>query len=117
MRDALSLLDQLSKENVEITKEMIQNNFGTLSHHDIEKIFKNLSEKNITEINSIFTEYFKKGLDVNILISKKKQGLDDASSKPCFLIKFAASELFIIFNLIHLLIGKSDGLKDIKAVI
>ena len=119
MRDALSLLDQLSKENVEITKEMIQNNFGTLSHHDIEKIFKNLSEKNITEINSIFTEYFKKGLDVNILISKIIAHLYDLEIKilrneSCFLninqVKSLAKELVGCYN-------NPDALNLIKIIL
>ena len=70
MRDALSLLDQLSKENIEITKELVQETFGILSENDIDDIFKNLENGNIKYINDIFAEYENKGLDVNILISR-----------------------------------------------
>ena len=70
MRDALSLLDQLSKENTEINKDMIMQDFGVLTENEVEQIFKYLEVGNIVEINKIFDEYFKKGLDINLLISK-----------------------------------------------
>ncbi len=70
MRDALSLLDQLSKEKIEISKELIQETFGILNENDVEKIFECLKEKDITSIEQIFDEYSKKGLDINLLISK-----------------------------------------------
>ena len=70
MRDALSILDQLSKENTEITKKTIEETFGILTENEIEDIFSNIETGNIEKINSIFNEYFKKGLDINLLISK-----------------------------------------------
>ena len=70
MRDALSLLDQLSKENEEITKDLIQQTFGIITENDVEEIFDYISKKDITSIENIFNEYSKKGLDINLLISK-----------------------------------------------
>ena len=70
MRDALSLLDQLSKENEEITKDLIQQTFGILTENDVEEIFDYISKNDIISIENIFNEYSKKGLDVNLLISK-----------------------------------------------
>lgn len=70
MRDALSLLDQLSKENIEITKDLVQKNFGIVTETDIKSIFDNLETANIDQLNIIFDEYEKKGLDINILIAR-----------------------------------------------
>ena len=70
MRDALSLLDQLSKENEEITKDLIQQTFGILTENEVEEIFDYISKNDIISIENIFNEYSKKGLDVNLLISK-----------------------------------------------
>ena len=70
MRDALSLLDQLSKENEEITKDLIISTFGLISTNDVEKIFSSLFNSDYNSINDIFNEYKDKGLDSNLLISK-----------------------------------------------
>ena len=70
MRDALSILDQLSKEEKEITKDLIQEIFGTLTENEVKQIFNYLENKDINAINNTFNEYINKGLDVNLLISK-----------------------------------------------
>ena len=119
MRDALSLLDQLSKENEEITKDMILKTFGILTENEVKVIFNALSQKNVDEINTIFDEYLKKGLDVNLLISKiinylYEIELEIFSGKKFFMniedIKQMASELITCYN-------KSDGLTLIKIIL
>ena len=70
MRDALSILDQLSKENQKITVELIQSTFGVISLQDISRIFELLSSNKIDEFNEYFDDYLNRGLDTNILINK-----------------------------------------------
>ncbi len=70
MRDALSILDQLSKENEEITTKTIEETFGVINTNIINNIFDALTTADISGINRIFDDYANKGLDCNILISK-----------------------------------------------
>ena len=50
MRDALSVLDQLSKEKQKITVDLIQQTFGVISLQDISRIFELLNENTIKVI-------------------------------------------------------------------
>lgn len=70
MRDALSVLDQLSKEKQKITVDLIQQTFGVISLQDISRIFELLNENKIEEFNTYFNDYLNRGLDTNILINK-----------------------------------------------
>ncbi len=70
MRDALSFLDQLSKENALINNELIEKTFGIIGINDIDKMFEALFQKKFADFNNIIDEYKQKGLDINILINK-----------------------------------------------
>jgi DNA polymerase-3 subunit gamma/tau len=119
MRDALSLLDQLSKENTNITKELIIQTFGVLTENEVELIFNYLEQGKIDQINQLFDEYFKKGLDINLLVSKiinylYKVELEILNNHQLFLnveeIKRMAAELINCFN-------KQDGLTLVKMIL
>lgn len=70
MRDALSFLDQLSKENVLINIELIEKTFGIIGINDIDNLFEALYQCDFDYFNKIIDEYKQKGLDINILINK-----------------------------------------------
>lgn len=70
MRDALSILDQLSKENINIDSDLVYNTFGLVGYDSIKLIFESLSNFDYNSINSIFDDYIQKGLNVNIFINK-----------------------------------------------
>ena len=70
MRDALSFLDQLSKENQKITIELIEKTFGVIGTNDINEIIDALSSQDIDKFNQIIDNYKNKGLDLNLLINK-----------------------------------------------
>lgn len=70
MRDALSFLDQLSKENQKITIELIEKTFGVIGNNDINEIIDALSIQDIDKFNQIIDNYKNKGLDLNLLINK-----------------------------------------------
>ena len=119
MRDALSLLDQLSKEEKEITVDLIKESFGVLTENEVEEIFNCLSKGDIKKLEGIFDEYSKKGLDTNLLISKILNYLYTleigiVSGKKHFLsidqIKTMANELIKCYN-------KQDALLLIKMII
>lgn len=70
MRDALGMLDQLSKENILIDDDLISNTFGFVGSKDVELIFNYLKDGNYDEVNSIFNEYGDKGLNINLFLNK-----------------------------------------------
>ena len=70
MRDALSFLDQLSKENQKITIQLIEKTFGVIGNNDINEIIDALSSQDIDKFNQIIDNYKNKGLDLNLLINK-----------------------------------------------
>ena len=70
MRDALSFLDQLSKENQKITIQLIEKTFGVIVNNDINEIIDALSSQDIDKFNQIIDNYKNKGLDLNLLINK-----------------------------------------------
>lgn len=70
MRDALSILDQISKQNVEISSDIISKTFGFVGNSDIDLIFDCLGCNDFDKLNVIFSDYFDKGLNVNLLINK-----------------------------------------------
>ncbi len=70
MRDALSMLDQLSKENVLIDDKLIGDTFGFVGSKDVEKIFELLNDACYEDVNAIFNEYGDKGLNINLFVNK-----------------------------------------------
>ena len=70
MRDALSMLDQLSKENVLIDDKLIGDTFGFVGSKDVEKIFELLNDASYDDVNAIFNEYGDKGLNINLFVNK-----------------------------------------------
>lgn len=70
MRDALSILDQVSKENIEITSDLISNTFGFVGNSDIDVIFNCLRDNDLEKLNIIFNEYSDKGLNINLFVNK-----------------------------------------------
>ena len=69
MRDALSILDQLSKNNKTINKELIINNFGFLSNDEVNQLFINLNSLNLNKFENDFQLYINRGLDISLLIN------------------------------------------------
>ena len=70
MRDALSLLDQLSKNNEKITLKLVSDEIGTLSNEKINKIIDSLEKNDIESIIDIFNNL--KVLNINYKVIIKK---------------------------------------------
>ena len=70
MRDALSILDQLSKVSDEINMEVLKQNYGTVTDEEIDALYvdiiKNDLDKLINDINAIKES----GVDIKIFINK-----------------------------------------------
>ena len=70
MRDALSLLDQLSSSTKEITIENILSNYGSISLVFIKKLFQNVLDNNINDLLIQFEELKNSSSDYKIFIKK-----------------------------------------------
>lgn len=75
MRDALSLLDQLSSSAKEITIENILSSYGSISSIFIKKLFQNILDNKVEEILKQFEELKNSSSDYKIFIKKFIQEL------------------------------------------
>ncbi|MCI8394472.1 MAG: DNA polymerase III subunit gamma/tau [Bacilli bacterium] len=75
MRDALSLVDQLSANSTDITIENILSNYGSISIVFIKNIVQSLLNKDIKTIMSLFDELKRGATDYKIFIKKLIQEL------------------------------------------
>lgn len=75
MRDALSLLDQLSSSSKEITIENILSNYGSISTVFVKNMLQNLLSNNISALFDQFNELKSSSSDYKIFIKKFIQEL------------------------------------------
>ncbi len=62
LRDALSYLDKISKYNIEITVDLIEENFGILNTAKLENLFNSIDNGNVKEINNLLDEISVSGI-------------------------------------------------------
>lgn len=70
MRDALSMLDQLSKETSKIDLDLVVKELGSISLVKINDLIKNIDDNNIDETIKIIEELKKTNLNYKIVIKK-----------------------------------------------
>lgn len=70
MRDALSLLDQLSKNSDKISMDLIVNEVGTISNKKLEDLINNIDKSNIDSVEKIVNELRNVNLNYKVVIKK-----------------------------------------------
>ena len=70
MRDALSILDQLSKVSYEINMEVLKQNYGTVTNEDIDKIYKDITSNDLDSLINDINVVKESGVDIKIFINK-----------------------------------------------
>lgn len=70
MRDALSILDQLSKISSYITYEEIKNNYGTVSNKEIDNLYSYILYNDIDSLISCIRSIKESGIDIKVFINK-----------------------------------------------
>lgn len=70
LRDALSILDQISSDDKEITIEDVNDMFGGISNHQIELLMKAYENAEAEEIAKLATEFKANGVNYVVLINK-----------------------------------------------
>ena len=70
MRDALSILDQLSKLNTKITQDLVLNSTGLISNKQIDELLNSLEKENIDEIINFINLLKNNASDFKTVIKK-----------------------------------------------
>ena len=70
MRDALSLLDQLSKSSQKITLELIEKQIKTISQKNIDELLTSIEDNNVEKCLNLINEYRIRAVDYKTLIKK-----------------------------------------------
>ena len=70
MRDALSILDQLSKVSDEITIDVIRMNYGTVTSEEIDNLYSAIIHNDIDQLVTNIQLIKSTGVDIKILIDK-----------------------------------------------
>lgn len=70
LRDALSILDQLSKNEEVITSTLVSNEIGSISNKKIDDLIMYLDKNDIDNINKIFDEVESTNLNYKVFIKK-----------------------------------------------
>ena len=81
LRDALSILDQLSKNEEVITSSLVSNEIGSISNKKIEDLLVYLDNNNINGIESLFNDLQSANLNYKVFIKKLILILSEKSVK------------------------------------
>lgn len=114
LRDALSILDQISSKNGKIEVEDIVKNFGSISNKKIYELINNISDENINNIVDNIAEFKKNGIDYRILINKFIELLKNELVN----IKLESSQYNLNFNdMYNLILDLSNSITIAKSQI
>ena len=70
MRDALSILDQISSRNTKIDVDDVTSNFGSISNKKVKEFMDVFTSGDVNGTLELFKEFKNNGIDVRILIEK-----------------------------------------------
>jgi len=112
MRDALSILDQLSSNNNEITLNDVISHFGSVSKKQINDLYEYIIKNNVDKFDEMMKNFKKLAIDYKLLIKKLLEKIEEEaikSKKDCnytgldySLLKEMAFELAKISNYINI---------------
>ena len=111
MRDALSLLDQLSKNKEKITLSMIESQIKTISQKGVTDLLTALEENDAEKLLNTLRDYEKRAVDYKTLIKK----IIDIASIKAKNIKKSGKQVRLNFNdYKNIIINLSDCLSKIN---
>ena len=70
MRDALSILDQLSKVSDKITLDVLKTNYGTITNEDIDNLYLSIIHNDVDMLIENINNIKETGIDIKLLINK-----------------------------------------------
>ena len=111
MRDALSLLDQLSKNNCEITVEMIESQIKTVSRAEIRELMNFVESNDVNSFINRLKDYSDRAVDYKTLV---KKCMDEITERAKLLKLGSKIERMSFADYKKLLIDLSDSLTRIN---
>lgn len=70
LRDALSILDQLSKNEEKITTDLVVREIGSISNQKITDLVQSIAESNISDFENIMQSFQENSLNYKVIIKK-----------------------------------------------
>ena len=80
LRDALSILDQISKNNETITLDLVSKEVGSISNKKINDLIKSINDNDLKTFNNIFEEFYNNNLNYKVIIKKLIYSLSELST-------------------------------------
>ncbi|MCI8670553.1 MAG: DNA polymerase III subunit gamma/tau [Bacilli bacterium] len=77
LRDALSILDQLSSQSSEITIEEVISHFGSISKKQINNLFKTILENDIDTFDNLIKNFKELAIDYKLFIKKMLEKIEE----------------------------------------
>ena len=81
LRDALSILDQISKNETVITSKLVSSEIGSISNKRIDELVKFIDKNDIEGINNIFQELESVNLNYKVFVKKLVYSLSNLGVK------------------------------------
>jgi len=111
MRDALSLLDQMSKRKDKITIDLIEKQIKTISKKEIDDLISTIENNNVEQFLKIINDYRERSLDYKTFIKK----IIDALGKKAKLLKIGKEKSTLDFSIYKsMIIELSNSLTKIN---
>lgn len=79
LRDAFSLLDQLSKDNKKIDLKLVESEIGSVSNKEVEKLIKAVDKQDVLAIDKMFEHLQEINLNYKIFVKKIIYALSEIS--------------------------------------
>ncbi len=111
MRDALSLLDQLSKSNEEITLELIESVVKTISLKSVNDLLNDLEENDVEKTLELINDFRNRAVDYKTLIKKI---IDVASNRAKNIKLTSRYQRLNYFEYKNLVLAMADSLNKIN---
>lgn len=111
LRDALSMLDQLSKNKEKITLELVTKEIGSISNKKIEDLIEALDANNLEQIENIFKDFENINLNYKVVIKKIVYTLSDFAIK---ILENNASQRLTYDDCKNLVIDLNDILNKVN---
>lgn len=108
MRDALSILDQLSKVSDHIDINVIKSNYGTVTSEELDLLYSFIIKNDIDGLVSLLHKIKETGIDVKIFIDKVLDNFIDkaVTMKKKNISSTAFNQLKSIINSLNLLLNR-----------
>jgi len=108
MRDALSILDQLSSNNANITIEEVISHFGSVSKKQINDLFNNIIKNDVSMFVDMMKKFKELAIDYKLLIKKLLEKIEEEAINSKKDSEYSGLEYSLLKEMAYELAGISN---------